>query len=190
MSEQLLPNIARNVALWFPELAGRSLAVSEADITEQNMPTLPLCMVALANVDAEKWVWQSAASRTELADNFMVEFWLESVKLRKADGSETPFWAFYNYEDFRDRLLTEIVRYVGPRGQRVEFLKMTVESLPYAVILSFQFRSHLKWCANEIPNEPGDGLQAQIDYSLCTPKTNYCGPAFEPTKEKDSCISA
>lgn len=193
MRKPFLPEIAALIAEWFPELGGRALAVSEANITRENMPTLPLCMVALIASDADRWVWQSAASRTDMVEDFMVEFWLAPVKLRKADGTETPFWAFYDYEQFRDKLLSEIIRYNGPRGQRIEFVRMAIESDQFAVVLSFRFKAHFKWCANEFeaaPCEPDvarDGGPARIVTKICQPASVYCSPAFEPQEDCDPC---
>jgi hypothetical protein len=165
------------------------------------MPTLPLAITALIATDSNNWVWQAASAKTEIYDDFMTEFWLKPVKISRADGTETPFWAFYDYEAFRDRLLTQIVRYYGPRGQRIEFRRMTIESDQFAVVLSFMFRAHFKWCPDELPEEPGDGAvfgnceaqaagkpQARIIPNLCKPVALDCGTAF-CEKETDPCSS-
>ncbi len=56
------------------ELEGRSSPVSDAEITEQNVPTLPVAMVAL-NVETAQHPWQGNSSPT-LQDDFLIEFWL------------------------------------------------------------------------------------------------------------------
>lgn len=191
MAEPLLPDLAANVALWFPELGGRSLAVSEADITRENMPKLPLAMTALVRTDVDgNWVYRAANADQKLYDDIMLEFWLESVRVKRQDGSETPFWAYYDYETFRDNLLTHIMRYVGPKKQRLEFRTMTVESDQYAVVLSFRFRAHFNWCPNV--DEDGDGQpinSSTIAQNLCPPKSVVCNPCFDEPKECDPCPS-
>lgn len=190
-SKSLLPTVAAAMARIFGELEGRALAVSEANITKENMPTLPLCMVALMRGDvAGQWNWRAANGRNELADDFFVDFWLKPLKYLRADGSESPFWAFYDYEEFRDRLLNWMVGFRGPRGQRLEYKSMAVESDQYAVVLSFRLASHYDWCRTDEESDgesTSEGSTVRLVTKLCTPKTNYCPDNAEELKECDPC---
>lgn len=194
MPDALLPDVAAKVAEWFPEFGGRSLAVSEVDVNRENLPTLPLVMVALVRSDVNgNWNWKSPSAQQQLYDDFVIDFWLEPVIIPRADGSQTPFWAFYNYEPLRNRLLTKIRRYIGPSKQRLEFREMTIDAEPFAVTLSFRFRGHFDWCPDE-DDEPGDGQiigAGTIKQSLCAPASTVCSPCFsEPAKECNPCPSS
>lgn len=188
--ESLLPRVAREMAALVPELEGRSVAVSEADITRENMPTLPLCMVALVRMDGVNWSWEAANAERKLFDDFIIEFWLKPKKQLRADGTESPFWAFYDYEKWRDRILGWATGFYGPRGQRLEFRNMTVESDEYAVVLSFRFRAHYNWCRTEDDEEPTIiGRNAKVIPALCQPVQECCPEDCEKPKECDACSS-
>src|SRR5262245_60340890 len=98
----LLPSLAKDIATWFPELEGRSIAVSDAKISRQNMPTLPLVMVSFAHelvgATATASVNLSQRGEFEVIDEFVVEFWLKPSRIVKDNSVETPFWSFYDYE--------------------------------------------------------------------------------------------
>lgn len=187
----LLPAVAAEMRRIFGELDGRAMAVSEAMITKENLPSLPLCMVALLRGDvAGAWKWQSASGANELVDDFVVEFWLEPLKYRRKDGSESPFWAFYNYEEFRDRLLSWMTGFRGPRGQRLEYRNMTVESDQFAVVLSFRIASHYNWCRTDdgSDGEPANvGSTVQVVTRLCKPRSTICPDNVEEPKDCDPC---
>lgn len=193
MSEPLLPHFAARVAEWFPELGGRSIAVSEMEVDKQRLPKIPLATTALVRSDMDgRWNWKSPYANQEMYDDFVTEFWLEPMKVRRADGSETPFWAFYDYETFRNALLSKVATYVGPSGQRIEYRALSVESDEYAVILSFQFRAHFYWCADKDESELADGQPINkntITTNMCQPKSTVCDPCFDEPKECDPCPS-
>jgi hypothetical protein len=103
---RFLPALALAVSEGFPELGGRSLAVSNVDITKANVPTLPLVMVAFARSESNQAVRSSHPNEYSITDFVVVDFWLEPDQYRRADGTATPFWSYYPYEEIRDRLLT------------------------------------------------------------------------------------
>ena len=146
---------------------------------------------ALLREDADH-SWVSASGKTEIMDDFVVEFLLKPVRYTRTDGSETPFWSFYDYEALRDRLLSRVVRWAGPKKQRLQYISLAVESDQFAVSVAFRFRSHYRWCAEEDPLEEqdligGDGQPTKIEGNLCVPKSTYCGPAFDPPKDCEPC---
>jgi hypothetical protein len=107
VTKRFLPQLADAIAEWFPELGGRALAVSEVTITKQNVPTLPLAMVAFARGTGD----QSTTSHQpifNMEDAFVVEFWLEPARYKNRSGGETPFWSYYDYEAIRDTLLQNL----------------------------------------------------------------------------------
>lgn len=189
MHEPLLPAIAKAIAGWFPELAGRSIAVSEAEITRENMPTLPLVMVALVRENADH-AWKAANGNMTLADDFMIEFMYKAERYKRTDGSESPFWAYFDYEAIRDKLWTKLSPWEGPGGQRIEYVSMDIEANQYSINVSFLCKAHANWCPDAQEPEEGDGLPigpGTIEVNLCKPKQQYCGPAFDPPPDCAPC---
>lgn len=146
----VLPALAAAVAEWFPDLGGRSIAVSEAEITKDNVPTLPLAMVALVHEENGQRTTQSNID-PELTETIALQFWIAPARYKRADNSESPFWAFYDYETLRDKLMAELGRWCSPRGGRVLYRRMDVESDALAVVITFTLAHSFVWCE---PIEP------------------------------------
>jgi hypothetical protein len=173
---RFLPALAEQIALWFPEVEGRSLAVSEVSITKENVPTLPLVMVAFINSVSEPPM-RGSANMFDIIDTFIVEFWLEPARYKKANGAETPFWSFYPYEEIRDTLLTNITYWQTPNGERISFRRLQIGADPLAVTLTFTFLAVFRWCPDKV--ETGDPFT--IKTRLCA-DTSRCIP-----EEPDPC---
>lgn len=152
----MLVDFAANVAKWFPELNGRSLAVSEAAVDAENVPTLPIAMVALESEVAEHNVASNGNIR--ITNNFVLQFWFAPERYKSEQG-ESPFWAFYDYERWRQRLLRNILKYRTPVKERVRYRSMTIESDPLAVIMEFKLSTQFDYCEDDDDFEALDGLQ-------------------------------
>src|SRR5262245_3368733 len=163
---RFLPALAEAISQWFPELGGRSLAVSDATITKDNIPTLPLVMVALVRSLAEP-PSKSSHETFDISDDFIIEFWLQPERYKKPNGSETPFCSYYDYEDIRDTLLSNLVRWDSPGGERITYRGLTVEADALSVTLTFGFRAVFRWCPT-IP--PYRGEPFTISAKLCAPQ--------------------
>lgn len=160
---RFLPALAEQIALWFPELGGRALAVSEVSVTKDNVPTLPLVMAAFVRSTANPPT--SNNSMFEIVDTFVVDFWLEPERYKRANGTETPFWSYYDYENIRDTLLGNMARWETPGGERVAYRGMTIEAEPLAVTLTFTFMATFRWCA---PRKDF-GEPFTVGFNLCPP---------------------
>jgi hypothetical protein len=179
---RFLPAVAEAVAEWFPELQGRALAVSEVSVTKENVPSLPLALVAFVRSTAEP-PRRSYAESFEVADAFIIEFWLEPARYRKSNGSETPFWSYYPYEEIRDTLLNNLVRWPTPGGEHIAYRGLNIEAEPLAVTLTFAFVATFNWCA-KIPDR-GDPFK--IGFKLCTPASCLPDPECFDDKPADEC---
>src|SRR5262245_5153811 len=147
---RLLPSLAEAIAEWFPELNGRALAVSECTVTKENVPTLPLVMLAFVRSTATPPT-HSRAEMFEMTDAFIVEFWLEPARYKKANGSQTPFWSYYDYEQIRDKLLTNLAYWEAPGGERISYRGLMLEAEEMAVTLTFSFNATFRWCPSVVP---------------------------------------
>ena len=154
---------------------GRALAVSEVSITKENVPTLPLAMVAFIRSTANP-PSHSNAEMFEVVDTFIVDFWLEPARYKKANGTETPFWSYYDYEAIRDTLLSNMVRWETPGGERLAYRGLTIEAEPLAVTLTFTFMATFRWC----PNKKEFGEPFTIGFNLCTDPGCVPDPCPEP----------
>ena len=177
---RFLPALAEQISLWFPELGGRALAVSEVSITKENVPTLPLAMVAFIRSTADP-PQRSSHDMFEIVDTFIVDFWLEPARYKKANGTETPFWSYYDYEAIRDKLLANLTRWETPGGERIAFRGLVIEAEPFAVTLTFTFMATYRWCAPV--TEFGEPFS--IGFSLCAPASCVPDPCPEPV---DPCL--
>lgn len=181
----LLPAVAARVAAYFPDLKGRSLAVAEAEINKDNLPKLPLAMVALANAEPNGPVDLMQRTQFSNVDRFVIEFWFETNRYIKANNTETPFWAYYDYAAIRDTLLATFSGWTGPNGERIWYAGMTMDASEYAVVLTFNMQARYELCV-ERKDEDGDGKPFETVLGMCRPRTVYCPP--ETTEEEDPCL--
>lgn len=181
----LIQDLAVNIGKWFPELGGRSLGVSDARPSKDNLPTLPIAMTSFASeiTEAGRRGSVSLAQRSEFSiiDTIVVEFWLKPLKETDVDGlAETPFWTYYSYEAIRNRLLTYLTTYIGPQHQKIGYVGLGQETTEYAIVLVFTFQAYYEWCADEALLEamyPGDGQPINcktFDTRICEPKIVCC----------------
>lgn len=146
-TRDFLEKAAAAIAEWFPELGGRAFAVSEVDPFDNktNIPTLPVAVVALVR-ETYNHNWRGRTTEFDFITNFVVEFMLPPSRIQRANGSETPFWSFYDYKKIRDGLLSNFPKW--EHGGGIEFVSMDQEADPLAVYISFSFNRHARWCAD------------------------------------------
>lgn len=171
---RFLPALAESITQWFPELGGRALAVSEATITKENVPTLPLCMIAFVRSVSDQPVNVQRSTIT-MSDTFVVEFWMKPERYKRANGTESPFWSYYDYEAIRNTLLSNMVEWVGPHRERCVFRSLTIEADPLAVVLTFQFLATYQWCADLLLDDMSTIItEDTIESKICLPKALDC----------------
>lgn len=176
-SKALLPALAAQISIWFPELEGRAIAVSEESVTKENMPTLPVCTVALLRETGNDNV---ATDDIQPEEEFFVSFWFKPVRYTRADGSDTPFWAYYDYETLRDRFLTQLKNWRSPRNEPIKYMELTVQSDHFAVIVTFRLRHKFIFCPIDDTIDPctptilREGLPAQVDYHIVPAESPCC----------------
>jgi hypothetical protein len=176
---RFLPALAAAIAEWFPELGGRSLAVSNVEITKANVPTLPLVMVAFARSESNQPA-RSFTNEFTVADFIVVDFWLEPDQIRRTDGTATPFWNYYPYEEIRDRLLTYMARWQGPHDEHPAYRSLGINADQFAVTLTFTFEVRVQWCPTVILDR---GMPFTPIFRLCAPE-GVCLPDsyYQPSK--------
>src|SRR5262245_24229429 len=179
-SKATTPALAKMIALWFPELSGRALPVSEAKITRDNVPTLPLCMVSLVR---EMGHCYPKTGRCEPEEEIAVEFWFKPERYKTDQNGETPFWAFYDYDTLRDVFITHLRTWTTPRGSRMEYYSLDVDSDQFATVITFVLRHTFAFCDFEpfhdpcVPSTELDGQPirpGQILFTLCQPIGTVC----------------
>lgn len=191
-----LPELAKHIALWFPELDGRAIAVADAKITRQNMPTLPLVMLCFANelpgAAQTSAINISQRSQFELVDEFVIEFWLQPNRYVKEDNVESPFWSYYDYEAIRNRLLSALYKYTGSNNERIWYRGLSQEVDEFAEVLVFTMQARYNWCPDEeiiaALSEVGEIIDDKtFSFNLCAPKTVFCPPETKPDESLDDC---
>jgi hypothetical protein len=167
--------LARAVTEWFPELNGRALPVSEALITKENVPTLPLAMIGL-----EREVGNHSANSDTIKPQelFIVQFWFQPERYKTANGGETPFWAFYDYEWIRDRFLSNLILWKSPLGEKVKYRGLDIESSALAIVITFSLSHTFSFCSLEDEelglDTGGDGIPGRFTWEMVYPESPIC----------------
>lgn len=151
--DEFLPQLARLVAEWFPELDGRAIAVTEIDkITPDNRPTLPIAILAF-NRELSEHPYKGNRSPI-LTDDFVIEFWFAVKKYAKKDKSQSPFWQYFPVEAYRTKLLGYILRESKRHDDwGIQYISMDLTTDPQAVMLTFRFNRNYMWCEPVTPDD-------------------------------------
>lgn len=161
MSLATLPALAEALAVWFPELEGRAVAVADSTVTKDNVPAMPYCQLALIREEGKHAFGGAAPVPIE---TFVVEFWFKPRKYPDRQGKDTPFWVFYDYDALRDELLTRLLAWDSPRGGRFRYDGVEVDAMTFATVVSFRISHEFRWCKPQ--SEEDEGVPVQLDYSL------------------------
>jgi len=170
-----LPLLAEAIALWFPELDKRSVAVCEVDVNKESVPTLPLVMVAFVRSSGNQSL-RNHDDEFEIRDIFAIEFWLEPLRYKRGDGAELPFWTWYDYDYVRDTLLTNFTRWQAPNGEHISYRGMNIEADALAVTITLEFNAVFTWC----PTDVDQGDEFKIAFCLKSPLDCCVLEAFDP----------
>ena len=173
---EFLPQVAEWVAEWFPDLGGRSVAVTDGDITKANRPTLPFSLCALNREDATP---ATASSRSqngniEINEDFIVELWfpvqrftLEGQTLEA--GVEKPFWAYYPTTAIRNRMISKMYRAFSDSANKslgsISYTSMDIAADPQAVVLTFRFLRNYIWCP--LDDEEDEEVPFTLSFTAC-----------------------
>lgn len=183
VTTSLIPSLATELAKWFPEMGGRFIAVSEIEPFDNvtNVPRLPIGFVALLDETGK------GDGNVELTDDIVVHFSFEPVKYKSSDGQDTPFYAYYDFEPVRDKLLTFTRQWRSPRGVKLSYRSLVVDANEYAVTLLFRFNATVRWCEpEELAAKP---VEFDITTRVCAPKSTV--PCIKPSPEpEDPCHAA
>jgi hypothetical protein len=145
-------SLAEAVAEWFPELNGRSIAVSEvAPFREAaHVPTLPVCATAMLNGAG---VQAKTGGKLELSDTLVTLFAFEPVKYKNAEQQDTPFYAFYDYEPIRDTMIEKLRSWRTPRNGQLRYLSIDVDANEFAVYIAITLGLYEEWCPPKVKGQ-------------------------------------
>lgn len=176
--KRLIPALANAIKEWFPELREQAFPVADATITKENIPPLPIVMVALVRSVADPPA-NSKPKTFDIMDRVVVEFWLQPERYKRPDDSESPFWSYYPYEEIRNTLLSNVAYWDAPGGVLLRYREMHITVDPLAVTLSFFFDATIRWCATQ----SDFGQPFHIGFTLCTPKACIPDPCAKEAEE-------
>lgn len=175
--KRLLPAIAKAVEEWF---GVRAIAVADATITRDRVPTLPLVVVVFINSRGNQ-LSVSTSSDFHVVDTFAVQFWMKPERYKNADQSETPFWSYYPYEIIRQTLLNNFIEWEAPNCEHIAYRGMSVMADELAVTLTFTFEAAFGWDFRT--TRTGEIIKL-VDFRLCTPQScvieDLCPEAVDP----------
>jgi hypothetical protein len=145
--EPTLLALIKDIEPVFPEMERRIIAVSEMEVQRDNIPTFPIAMFALQDIN---FAHDAKSNKSpDLVETFVGEFWFRSNKILNSKSKETPFWAYYDYDPLLQKFVDFILQWESPRGYPVQLVKMDLESSDLAVMLSFTLRHTYTFCKLE-----------------------------------------
>jgi hypothetical protein len=155
----VLRTVAGAVAKAFPDLDGRVMVVTEAQINRERVPRLPACLIALINETPDGRSAINTASQNKLREVFVIDFWLPPKAYdaagneidAKAIGdqpTETVYFAYYPYDKIRNALLNAISDLQTDQRGRLYYEKLEISGDKFAVTLTFTFSHAWNWCAS------------------------------------------
>lgn len=168
MTKATLPALAAELRAAFPEIDNRIVPVADMQIDKDNLPSLPICFLAMTKIVPAKD--RNTPRKPALEENFIIEFWFPPERYN-SDRKELPVWAFYDYDTLQERVLTVTSNWISPRQSYVIWKSTTVDANQYAVATTFSFTHSFFHCDYEppedcTPKEPDDGLPFLISTSI------------------------
>lgn len=138
-------DVAKLVARTFPDLNDRVAAVTDAEITKENIPKIPFAFIAFDR-ESSKHAWKQNAD-PELAEEFIIEMYLKNERVVVQGVSESPYWKYYNHRLVRDKLLGALINESNSRTNwGIQYLGMDLSVDPLAIVLTFRFARNYIWC--------------------------------------------
>jgi hypothetical protein len=170
--------ICNGLLVAFPEYKNRVVAVSEVEVKEDNIPSEPIIFVATTNV---VFTGGGVRSNSEMfaTERLIVEFWDKTAQVKNRHGKDTPFWAFYDYDDILVRMGIFSNEFRSPRGNRVSLQQMDIDSSKAALMLAFSLEHTFKVC-----RDPEEGTEMVIGGRACPEDERPCK---EEDNAKDQC---
>jgi hypothetical protein len=148
-SNSTILDLADKLRDLLPEFKRRIIAVSEMEVNRSNVPSFPIGMLALQDINYVHF--RETNKPTEIQETIVVEFWFASNKITQGD-KESPFWSYYDYDPLQDRFVDFILDYRSPRGWPVQLMRMDLESSEIATMLTFVLQHRYDHC--KAPQEP------------------------------------
>jgi len=155
MSDTVIESVADAIRASFPDMENRVLACSDAEVTGENIPDLPVCFVVLNDESSSHS--RKSLQRFNITENVAVVFYLEALRYKKNDKGESPFYVYYDYEDIRRRLLNCLHTYRTPHNEPLIYQGLNIEATHFAVAISFGFSHEFQFCY-DAQNGRDDGV--------------------------------
>lgn len=185
-----IPAFAAFIAEKFPALEGRALAVSDVELNAENIPKkLPIAVLALQNEDA---VWSERSNMApEITEVIQLSFIMKPERYVRSDGTESPFWSFYNYHQTRNTLVQALMDYRTPQGGRVRYRQMRQAGDQLTTEITFTLTHHFRWCGDETAGRviEGNGVDCPtIQTCILGAPDLQCCECTDPTSTaSDNC---
>lgn len=152
--------LAEELKKVFPDMTGtRFIPVSEIEVNRSNVPTMPLGLVALKEVDITMPLGSNKAP--EITENLIIEMWFESNKLVRTNKTETNFWAAYDYDPLLQKFIDWCMDFKTTKGGRIRPSKMDIDSSEVALMISFTVKHTYEFCRSQ-----EDGVPVRISHSV------------------------
>lgn len=165
---ETLPAVAALMREWLPELHGRAIPITEADLRTETVAGLRLPLAVVYPL-RQVFTHTGGFSMT-VEEEFVIEVWLEPAR-EKTEKGESPFWSYYEYNTFRNKLFSRFAAERSPQNGTYQFISMDVDSNLLATVIAFRMKATYEHCADAVSEleEP-----ATITFQLCKPASSGC----------------
>lgn len=169
--------LAEALRIWFPEIAGRAVAVSDMTDLDETQPALPLMLVA--SVSDEVQSYANDLPR-DMREELVVFLWQTSARFERADGSgESRIHRHYDHRRVRDHLIANLDGWETPDGGVIRYRGFALELMHGEATVSFVFRlrHEYRWC----PPAPSEAPRPIEIAFMAGPKPRVpCPPPCDP----------
>jgi hypothetical protein len=175
VEKRSIPSFATAIRAHFPELERRAFAVSFVDFKQFRPGILPVALVCLG----ESGGGAQDAYRggvIKKADGIVVHYVSKLVKYKGADGTETPYFAYYDYEALELRMIDCAKAWKSPRGGLMEYRGVEPDPGEADVTLNFKFTHHYEICMNDDDNDHIEHKHEELPQKIAVdaaPKPNF-----------------
>lgn len=167
----LTGSLVREIERRFEDFGGPVLAVSDLKPLAQGTHGVPLPLVLVMATDES--VVSGGISRGAtihapvIRIRYEVGFLMQPV-LHRVRSDATAFYAHYDHERIRDRLIRMTMEWRPENGVAFGYSGMSVHAMPHCVMLCFRLQAEWVWCPEPESFDPGivDG-RMRIAHQVC-----------------------
>jgi hypothetical protein len=166
IEKRSIPSFAAAIRSSFIELDRRAFAVSFVDFKQFKPSAMPIALVCMGENGGHSHDAYRGPSAIKKADDIVVHYVSKLVKYKSAEGTDTPYFAYYDYEALELRMIKCAKNWVSPRGGLLEYKGVDPDPGEADVTLNFKFVHHYEINDCEYnTSEPQSHILSSLDFA-------------------------